>query len=300
MMSVQLAKAVLRTSSLTPFAGVGGYAPTSEQASAADRATRFRQAEVERADAETFFQLFTVPVDIAGKRVLDFGCGYGGKTVAFAELAEFVCGVEPIERHIEMAREYAGDMPNVEFRLCSELEIPYPDASFDAVLSHDVLEHVASPAASMKEIWRVLRPGGQAYLRFPPYDGHSSHHLDYVSRLPGLHWIFAPTTLVEATNAILCGTGGERFNTARQPPPHRSWCGSRMVLPTLNGLTGQQFEALARQWFEIVHLDYQLAGHRRTSVGRALAYNVLSRPAKALGLGEYLTTGITAVLAKTK
>lgn len=46
-------------------------------------------------------------------------------------------------------------------------DLPIPDASFDAVLSTQVLEHVAEPARVLRELHRVLRPGGRAYVTLP-------------------------------------------------------------------------------------------------------------------------------------
>src|SRR4029077_9157407 len=68
---------------------------------------------------------------------------------------------------------------------------------------YDVLEHVRSPAVSTAELFSVLKPGGTALLVFPVYLGMRSHHLDYITSLPGLHWVFSAATLVEAVNS--CG-----------------------------------------------------------------------------------------------
>lgn len=298
MFGIAIAQGLINASAHTPFSGSGGYAPDPNQLSAADHNSRYRQAAREREGAGEFFDFFSVPVDIAGKAVLDFGCGYGGKTVAFAETAAWVSGIEPVERHIEMAKGYAADVPNVDFKLCGNFDIPYPDEAFDVVLSHDVLEHVANPRTSLEEIWRVLKPGGKAYIIFPPYDGLYSHHLDYVSRLPTLHWWFKPETLVAAVNRILSSPRGKAFNTALQSEPELAWTGKRKVLPMLNGLTGADFEAAARERFEIAFIDYRILGHRQASLAHKLVYHLISRPMMALGLKEHMTTGISAVLRK--
>ena len=53
----------------------------------------------------------------------------------------------------------------MEFQVASVYEIPFPDDHFDGVLVHKVLEHVAEPETVMKEVIRVLRPGGVAGAR---------------------------------------------------------------------------------------------------------------------------------------
>ena len=51
--------------------------------------------------------------------------------------------------------------------LCDAQQIPFEDATFDAVVAQAVLEHVADPARAAGEIWRVLRPGGLVYSETP-------------------------------------------------------------------------------------------------------------------------------------
>ena len=63
-------------------------------------------------------------------------------------------GVRPLERYPELEAHFSPD----------PVELPFDDASFDAVLSCGVLEHVQDPDGSLDEIRRVLRPGGTFYL----------------------------------------------------------------------------------------------------------------------------------------
>jgi len=88
---------------------------------------------------------------------------------------------------------------------------------------------------ALREIARVLRPGGHAYLVFPTYLGARSSHLDYVTRLPALHRVFGPDRTVEAVNSVL-SAGPTRYAIKRQPEPTVSTLGYR-ILPGLNGLT---------------------------------------------------------------
>ena len=66
-------------------------------------------------------------------------------------------------------RDWQSPDPRVEFRVMTR-EIPFPDASFDAVLVVDVMEHVDDPAYLVAEIARVLRPGGR-FVGFVPIEG---------------------------------------------------------------------------------------------------------------------------------
>jgi SAM-dependent methyltransferase len=294
-LAVHLAEAVIEASQWTAFKGRGGYGATPNQLACEDRSLRYAQGLAEQANVGGFYAHFpsSLPEALAGRRVLDFGCGYGGKTVAYAEHAAFVAGIEPFENMIELAKGFAAGVPNVEFKVCPEDRVPYPDASFDVVVSHDVLEHVANPATSLREIARVLKPGGVAYLVFPPYDGMFSHHLDYVSLAPALHWMFSATTLVGAVNRV---QARRNIGVARQPPPKTSWNGRRPVLPQLNGLTGREFEVLAEEHFASREVRYELVGHdRRHPFVRLIRDGVLA-PAARLGLRDAVTLSISATL----
>ena len=195
--SILLARAVISTSRWTPLRGLGGYGMTDDQAAAEDPTRRFRQAFAERDGVGAFYRFFPdLPDALVGKAVLDFGCGYGGKAVEFARSARFVAAVEPFENMIRAARDYAEHeaAANVEFRVCEQDRIPYDDESFDLVLSHDVIEHVDDPETSLREIRRVLRPGGRAYIVFPPYRATPPAGVTDLSQFPRSLVLASPTT----------------------------------------------------------------------------------------------------------
>src|SRR5579871_2105127 len=108
---VWTARQALRFSQITPLRGRGGYAAVPP-AKGAGSPSRFPQALAEAALVEDFFQFF-LPFDVkkamVGKNVLDFGSGYGGRTLEYARRfgPRFVWGVEPFENVIEQSRRYA-------------------------------------------------------------------------------------------------------------------------------------------------------------------------------------------------
>ena len=99
-----------------------------------------------------------------GSLALDVGCGEGGHAVRLAtELSLVVHGVDPVARHVELAREAAAESPVAErltFAPGHVEALPLHDASFDLVWCRDVLVHVADLPAAYAEMRRVLRPGG--------------------------------------------------------------------------------------------------------------------------------------------
>ncbi|MDP5277499.1 class I SAM-dependent methyltransferase [Sphingomonas sp. DG1-23] len=290
---------MIRAAQYTPFRSRGvGYAATPDQLSEADPRKRLRQGYTEFEGVDDFYRIFPeLPAAFAGKDVLDYGCGYGGKTVAYARLARFAAGIEPVQTHIELSeafRRHRG-VENAEFRICTQAGIPYPDDSFDIVVSHDVIEHVDDPASALAEIHRVLRPGGIAYLAFPPYDGMLSHHLDYVSTLPGLHLLFSPETLVDAANREIDRLG---LAHSRQPAPRKTWDGGRAALPTLNGLTSAQFDALSTAIFDEVQVERRPVAKYRGGFAGIVRDALLALGRVSRGVDEFATVSLHCRLRK--
>ena len=102
---------------------------------------------------------------------LDVGCGTGTLTRQIydalpANAPRRVCGVDAAEAMIAVANKKAGARPGLEFAAALAEDLPYPDASFDRVLSTFFFHHLNFDlkTKSLAEIWRVLRPGGQAAI----------------------------------------------------------------------------------------------------------------------------------------
>jgi SAM-dependent methyltransferase len=289
----------------TPFRGnCNAFAKTDNLSSSANVAS-FPQADLEAANYAEFAGFFKLGLpDMAGLTVLDLGSGYGGKTVALAEALhpERVVGVEPYANVIERSNGYAQfrGSRNCEFRQCGHLDIPAADNEFDVLVSHDVIEHVADPKATIAEMRRVLKPNGKAYIVFTPYWGALSHHLGYVSRLPFIHWLFSPNTLVKAINRILTGANGPRYGVVPQPAPKKSYDGKFDCLPTLNGISGPDFLTLAKQQgFEVEYLNYPTIAERfapnRTILARVNRGLMRLHPV----LTDGLSFNLTCILRRT-
>jgi SAM-dependent methyltransferase len=207
---------------------------------------------------------------LAGMRVLDFGCGYGGKSVELASRvpSAFVTGIDIHQKKVDRGCDFARrrGVANVGFKLCTQNEIPLDDDSVDAVVCHDVLEHVHRPDVTFRELARVMKPGARLYSVFPPYDGPVSHHLDFITGVPFLHWIWAPDTIMETVNRILSSEYGKRFNTPPQPPPSDSPLNGRRVLPSLNGLGTKTLIELVAGSFSVVSVERVMLIDRLTKL----------------------------------
>lgn len=100
-----------------------------------------------------------------GATVLDAGCGGGRNTIAMAGLgARMAHGIDIGARGIEDARERAADLPNTDFQVASILDIPFADEHFDLVWCAGVLMITDDEHRALRELTRVLKPGGILYL----------------------------------------------------------------------------------------------------------------------------------------
>lgn len=109
---------------------------------------------------------------------LDAGCGTGGMILRLREQepAWRWSGIDFMPIACELARQRCG--PAVDVRVASITELPFPDASFDAVVSADVVCQVENPAVAAREFFRVLRPGGLVVINVPAYMWMWSYHDD--------------------------------------------------------------------------------------------------------------------------
>lgn len=100
-----------------------------------------------------------------GDRLIDIGCGEGRHCHGVQLLTEAqAIGVDLDEASLALARErgaaLAGKGPPAEFHFADASALPFGDASFDAAICSEVLEHVPDMAALVGEAARVLKPGG--------------------------------------------------------------------------------------------------------------------------------------------
>jgi GT2 family glycosyltransferase/2-polyprenyl-3-methyl-5-hydroxy-6-metoxy-1,4-benzoquinol methylase len=135
-------------------------------------------------------------VSLRGKRYLDIGCAYGGFVVAFAQQGAHATGLDKSEFLLEFARHNLRDQQLDLPLLCRDATQAAALAEFhnnvDIVTCNDVIEHVVSPTALLKNVAKLLRDGGVAYFeipngKFPRFvlqDGH--HQLFGITLLPYL------------------------------------------------------------------------------------------------------------------
>jgi methionine biosynthesis protein MetW len=100
----------------------------------------------------------------AGDRLLDVGCGRGAVAALLSTRFRSVHGVDSDEEVLAEARRRGVSTQHVDLDRDS---LPYEDGSFDAALCLEVIEHVLDPPRLVRELARILRPGGRLYLSTP-------------------------------------------------------------------------------------------------------------------------------------
>lgn len=109
-------------------------------------------------------------------RLLDFGCGWGDHLAAATSLGWDAMGVEVDQVKVDFCNKH-----RLKAVFGNLLDGLFEEASFDAVIAEQVFEHLYDPASYLKEVRRVLKPGGVLYIAVPNFDG-------LLAKLQGPSW----------------------------------------------------------------------------------------------------------------
>jgi SAM-dependent methyltransferase len=146
-----------------------------------------------------------------GLDVLDVGCGQGIDLVLYARAGARVTGIDLTPRHVELARAHTAGLGVTVVEGDAE-SLPFADASFDRVSSNGVLHHTPDIAAALREIRRVLRPGGEACIVV--YNRNSFHY--WLTQVLW-HGIARGALLQERSMSGVLSRGVERTSIGARP-----------------------------------------------------------------------------------
>lgn len=156
-MSVDLKEAVQRFWDAGPC-GIGEVRGPTE-----GTAAFFEALDARRYTLEPFIGAYARFEAWRGRRVLEIGCGAGGDLARFARAGAIVTGIDLSPRSLALTRrrfELAG--LEADLRVADAEALPFPDGSFDLVYSWGVLHHTPDTPRAVREVGRVLVPGGRA------------------------------------------------------------------------------------------------------------------------------------------
>ena len=190
-------------------------------------------------------------VDFAGfrgQRLLEVGCGIGTDLVRFAGGGAQVTGVDLAQTANDLAAQnFAGRGLTGDLRVGDGEALPFPDATFDVVYGHGVLQYAAAPERIVAEAHRVLKPGGQGI--FMVYNRISwLNALSKVMKVPLEHEDAPVLTKYSGGEfrALLSPFADARIVPERFPVKSRLHHGWKAV--AFNQLFVGTFNALPRAW----------------------------------------------------
>ena len=135
-------------------------------------------------------------------KLLDFVCGPGSITVGFSKYLSDgeITGIDIAPEILEQAKELAttSNVSNIKFETGNVYDLNYPDNHFDAAYGHQVLQHLQHPIEALKEIKRIVKPGGIIAVRDADYGTMVHSPLDPVLQ----HWL-------EVYHAVASHNGAE-------------------------------------------------------------------------------------------
>ncbi|WP_299193183.1 class I SAM-dependent methyltransferase [uncultured Erythrobacter sp.] len=228
-----------------------------------------------------FWARFGGMPDVAGKRMIDFGCGRGGMVQRLMEAgAASALGIELDEDYVDFAtRKVASQWDGrAQFVVDDIREMQLEQA--DIVVSSDTFEHVMSIPDTLRAVVNACKPGGELFIGFSPlWHSPFGHHHLINSRIPWAH-------LPRSSRAFL-----ERLRDDKGNHPHS------IQQLGFNGAVPSEFrEALKGLPVEVISARRNLA----SSPLKALALKALLIPSIIPALEKFVTVGIYWHLRRLK
>ncbi len=233
--------------------------------------TAYRRYQVRVAREAILPVLGRMNVSLAGRAVLDLGCGHGGMSEVLRDEGARVVGLDRDAARLsgEEGSFTAGD---------AEV-LPFASGVFDVVIAHDVIEHMPGYEAALSEVERVLSPGGRALVTFPPFFSPFGGHQQGL----GIPWRFFAYGHMLPRPLWLSMAGSPEY---------------RRLFDGLARMTISAFErAVSRTGLDVLERLFYLV---RPEVALRMGLRPLEAPLLA-GLGvlrEFLTGAVFYLLAK--
>ena len=167
---------------------------------------------------------YVIPYLRRDVRLLDVGCGPGTITADFAQRVTHgvVLGIDASAAVIAEAQR---DHPGVSFAVGDVYRLDFPASSFDIVHAHQVLQHLSDPVAALREMRRVVRPGGIVAVRDSYYGSFTWYPADdRLTRWLALYHEIARTNGGEPDAGRHLLSWAQQVGFARIKPSASAWC----------------------------------------------------------------------------
>lgn len=205
-------------------------------------------------------------VSLEGTRILDVGCGLGVYVRKLREFSDRVVGID-----VDPGRLREGARTTPGLMLAAGESLPFGDASFDAVILNEVIEHVRDDATALREVFRVIRPGGHVVIYAPnrlfPFETHGIYlgQRFVFGNIPLVNWLPDPLR-----NRLV---------------PHARAYTKRGIRRTYGGLNAR----VRVETYVYPGFDNIIARHRRLGrVLRAALYRAEHTPLRVFGLSHFI------------
>ncbi len=194
----------------------------------ADRIHRYReqhakcQNQIRRSDHDCYWKwqydtspayfdkFFDLSIKLPQARVIDVGCGLGGRTCYLAGLgAHSVVGVDINHSEVAQANALRQRLSNadtvtkVQFKTVDELAASEVNEQFDVALLVDSLEHVIDPTAILNQTYKLLKPGGVCYFSTWGWYHHQASHVGSIIPVPFATVFFSDKQILDAVRKVV-------------------------------------------------------------------------------------------------
>jgi SAM-dependent methyltransferase len=233
------------------------------------------------ASSEEFLLRMGGRLDVAGRSVLDIGCGTGALAQLLARRgAAHVHGTDIEASAIEYARNrLAAEAPELADRLTFQVVSGMADLGdrrFDVIVSKDSFEHFEDPEGFVASAGDHLTPGGVLAIGFgPTWKSPYGGHLHHMTRLPWAHLLFPEAVVMEERR---------RFSVGK-------WDGAWRYEEVTGGLNRMTYERFLR----IMRSSGYRPVYFATNVRGGRASGVLNTARRIRGLREYLTFNLYGI-----
>lgn len=196
-------------------------------------------------------------LDFSGLTVLDVGCGLGANLEHLVHLgAKSITGIDISYDQIQSTKTmFCEHHSSISRKLCfvttDAAKMPFPDNSFDILVSADTFEHVDDLNATLQECARVLKPGGFLYGYFPPfYAPWGAHMLNWI-KLPWCQVFFSEKTILNVARKL---EAQKSSVNSQLPPETRLDLQSSDIIPFVNHITIKRFMYVVKN-LPVWHID---------------------------------------------